>query len=62
MFISNLLQSSLNINNIINEINNKLNLNIKQTKRKDLLQFGGISTEIFNKCIEIVKNIIKGNK
>ena len=62
LFISNLLQSSLNINNIINEINNKLNLNIKQTKRKDLLQFGGISTEIFNKCIEIVKNIIKGNK
>ena len=59
LFISNLLQSSLNMNKIINEINNKLTLNIKQTKRKDLLQFGGITKEIFNSFVEVMKNIIK---
>ena len=59
IFISNVLQNELKLSDIINAINSKLNLNIKQTKRKDLLQFGGITKEVFNDCIEIIKNIIK---
>ena len=59
IFISNLLQNELKLSDIIDVINNKLNLNIKQTKRKDLLQFGGITKEVFNNCIEIIKSIIK---
>ncbi|MBQ9441229.1 MAG: alanine--tRNA ligase [Alphaproteobacteria bacterium] len=58
VFISNILQNSVDINNIIDELNNKLKLNIKQTKRKDLLQFGGINKEEFNKCLEIIKDNI----
>ena len=58
IFIINTLQNKLDINNIIELINNKLNLNIKQTKRKDLLQFGGINNEEFKKCINIIKNLL----
>ena len=59
IFISNVLQSELKMNNVINTINSKLSLNIKQTKRKDLLQFGGINKEVFDSCVEIIKSIIK---
>ncbi len=59
IFISYALQKSVDINDIINKFNNQLQLNIKLIKRKDLLQFGGIDKEQFNKCIDIVKNIIK---
>ncbi|MBR1944324.1 MAG: alanine--tRNA ligase [Alphaproteobacteria bacterium] len=59
IFISNSLQNQLNMNRIVDEINNKLNLNIKQTKRKDLLQFGGVNKEMFNDIISVIKNIVQ---